>query len=154
MTARPDCPHARLVYCPPGGCERVECPAHRRQRRETVEGPTLEQDPTPRCDCGGAVTTRVHYPGRSLSACARCALTAANVALAAGWPVTLEPMVVYPQPPCQGCDAPIERCGPALWVQGRKCCPDCTHGVGAPGPEYEPSQADIDRINAVRGSKP
>ena len=112
-----------------------------RLRRETVEGSTLEQDPTPRCDCGGVVTIRVHYPGRSLSACAVCALTAANVAMTAGWPVTLEPLLVGPQPDCQGCDTPIERCGPALWVQGKTCCPDCTHGPGnLPGPEYEPTQ--------------
>lgn len=63
-----------------------------RVRRETGEGPLPELDPTPRCDCGGVVTTRVHYPGRSLSACAVCALAAANVAMGAGWPVTLEPL--------------------------------------------------------------
>jgi hypothetical protein len=28
---------------------------------------------------------------------------------------------------CMGCESPIERCGPALWAQQRKCCPDCTH---------------------------
>jgi len=83
---------------------------------------------------------RAHYPGRSLLVCVTCALTAANVAMSAGWPVTLEPAQVGPQPPCQGCGAPIERCGPALWLQGRKCCPDCTHGQDAPGVEYEPER--------------
>ena len=93
-----------------------------------MEGPTLEQDPTPRCDCGGVVTTQVHYPGRSLSACAVCALTAANVAMTAGWPVTLEPLLVGPQPRdlpgpeyeptqgipayCLGCAAPEGAIGP------------------------------------------
>ena len=28
---------------------------------------------------------------------------------------------------CTGCDAPIERCGPAMWATQRKCCPDCSH---------------------------
>lgn len=81
---------------------------------------------------------RVHYPGQSLYACVSCALAASNVAMMGGWPVTLEPYLPAPQPPCQGCDAPIERCGPQLWVQGKTCCPDCTHGLRGPGREYEP----------------
>ena len=28
---------------------------------------------------------------------------------------------------CGGCGCPLERCGPKLWVQGRKCCPECEH---------------------------
>jgi hypothetical protein len=28
---------------------------------------------------------------------------------------------------CRGCDVPFKRCGPALWKQQRKCCPDCSH---------------------------
>lgn len=26
---------------------------------------------------------------------------------------------------CDGCGTPAERC---TWQQGKKCCPDCTHG--------------------------
>jgi hypothetical protein len=29
---------------------------------------------------------------------------------------------------CEGCDCPSTRCGPELWRQQRKCCPDCIHG--------------------------
>lgn len=28
---------------------------------------------------------------------------------------------------CSGCQCPVDRCGPKLWIQGRKCCPDCEH---------------------------
>lgn len=28
---------------------------------------------------------------------------------------------------CEGCDTPLEKCGPQLWILGRKCCPDCNH---------------------------
>ncbi len=28
---------------------------------------------------------------------------------------------------CEGCDSHYDKCGPALWVQQKKCCPDCTH---------------------------
>jgi hypothetical protein len=28
---------------------------------------------------------------------------------------------------CRGCNSAYERCGPALWAQQRKCCPDCSH---------------------------
>ena len=31
---------------------------------------------------------------------------------------------------CNGCDCPLERCGPKLWVQQKKCCPDCSHVAG------------------------
>lgn len=30
-------------------------------------------------------------------------------------------------PTCRGCDGAYDRCS-VLWPQGRKCCPDCTHG--------------------------
>jgi hypothetical protein len=30
---------------------------------------------------------------------------------------------------CEGCDCPASRCGPVLWKEQRKCCPDCTHEV-------------------------
>lgn len=29
---------------------------------------------------------------------------------------------------CTGCGAPMTRCGPRLWAQQMKCCPDCSHG--------------------------
>jgi hypothetical protein len=28
---------------------------------------------------------------------------------------------------CIGCNSPASRCGPELWKQSRKCCPDCSH---------------------------
>lgn len=28
---------------------------------------------------------------------------------------------------CDGCDCPASRCGPVLWKEQRKCCPDCGH---------------------------
>lgn len=28
---------------------------------------------------------------------------------------------------CAGCDAGIERCGPALWARGKMCCAHCSH---------------------------
>jgi hypothetical protein len=30
---------------------------------------------------------------------------------------------------CDGCECLLDRCGPALWDQQKKCCPDCTHVV-------------------------
>ncbi len=29
---------------------------------------------------------------------------------------------------CGGCGCMADGCGPALWAQGKKCCPDCSHG--------------------------
>ena len=29
---------------------------------------------------------------------------------------------------CWGCGCMADGCGPALWAQGKKCCPDCSHG--------------------------
>ena len=34
---------------------------------------------------------------------------------------------------CSGCGAPYARCGPELWTQQRKCCPDCTHALDDSG---------------------
>lgn len=42
---------------------------------------------------------------------------------------------------CKGCDAPFKRCGPALWEQQRKCCPDCSH---------EPEQASRNSAGPIR----
>jgi len=28
---------------------------------------------------------------------------------------------------CDGCDTPYSQCGPKLWAQQKKCCPDCSH---------------------------
>ncbi len=28
---------------------------------------------------------------------------------------------------CRNCGTPLEKCGPNLWKEGKKCCPDCTH---------------------------
>lgn len=28
---------------------------------------------------------------------------------------------------CTGCGHPIEDCGPKIWKQQKKCCPDCSH---------------------------
>jgi len=28
---------------------------------------------------------------------------------------------------CEGCDTHISKCGPHLWAQQKKCCPDCSH---------------------------
>jgi hypothetical protein len=28
---------------------------------------------------------------------------------------------------CSGCGCPLEKCGPQLWMQEKKCCPECAH---------------------------
>lgn len=28
---------------------------------------------------------------------------------------------------CLGCNSPLTKCGPELWKQQKKCCPDCSH---------------------------
>ncbi len=33
---------------------------------------------------------------------------------------------------CLGCDGEWRRCGPTLWDQGCKCCPDCSHVAEPP----------------------
>lgn len=34
---------------------------------------------------------------------------------------------------CDGCGTHVSECGPVLWAQQKKCCPDCTH-VAQPAP--------------------
>lgn len=31
---------------------------------------------------------------------------------------------------CEGCQCPLDKCGPPSWILGRKCCPDCNHSQG------------------------
>lgn len=115
----------------------------RRSRRPTVcfDPAKLSRLTCESKDCktiGKVAGARVHWPGRSLNMCVACTVRATNVATHMGFTLTCEPLVPNPQPPCQGCGSEVIDCGPALWMQGKKCCPDCTHGMDGPNEEYEP----------------
>lgn len=40
---------------------------------------------------------------------------------------TVAPKGPEAEPICTGCDSPSSKCGPQLWRQQKKCCPDCSH---------------------------
>lgn len=55
------------------------------------------------------------------------------------------------QETCEGCGSPYERCGPALWAQQKKCCPDCSHEP--PRLDVEPPAPEAVIVTVVRQTR-